>query len=192
MASYSDVIIVGHGTSPKGKGWGARIDEHTVIRLKNPTWQTKEDYGRRLDYLCSSTETMPAMLDYKTVPKQYWAQPKRGKWSEITEARFRERAKAPLLIPLDIYMPWLEKFWTLRKEDTPNISVGLSAIIFASALLKPDTISLVGFDNLLNPHNMWYDKADRGRWVTRHEWHVENAMLPMVEAEYGVKVIGFR
>src|SRR6187402_2168757 len=117
-------------------GRGSDIDKHTVVRLKNPQWQNKEDYGRRMDYLCSSTETMPVMLDDKRTPIQYWAQPKKGTWSKITEQRFVERARSPLLIPIDIYLPWLGKFRELRKEETPNISLGLSAIIFAAALLK--------------------------------------------------------
>ena len=182
------MVIIGHGTSPKGKGWGSLIDEHTVIRLKDPSWQKVEDYGNRCDYMCASTETMQIMQQYRTRPKEFWAQPKRGTWNPTTEAAFRSKTKIPLLIPIEIYKPWLAKFVSLRKEDTPNPSLGLSTIIFAAALLKPETILLVGFDNLLNPDLLDYDKADRGHWVSRHEWHVENSMLPMIEAEYGVKV----
>lgn len=129
------------------------------------------------------------MLDDKRVPIEYWCQPKKGSWSKITEQRFVERAKAPLRIPLEIYLPWLERFRQLRQEDTPNPSLGLSSIIFASAMLHPKQITLVGFDNLLNPNLLWYDRSDKGlRWTTRHEWHVEHEMLPMIEKEYGTSV----
>lgn len=134
---------------------------------------------------------MPVMLDDKRVPKEYWAQPKRGTWSKSTEGRFLEKAKAPLKIPIDVYLPWLERFRKLRKQETPNPSLGLSSIIFAAHFLKPERILLVGFDNLLNPNSLWYDRADKGRWVTRHEWHVENAMLPMIEEEYGTTISSF-
>src|SRR5690348_13506325 len=95
-------LIIGHGASPKGKGWGSGIDEHTVVRLKNPSWQNKEDYGTRCDYMCASTETLPVMLDYRVVPKEYWAQPKKGVWNKTTESNFRAKAKAPLIIPIDL------------------------------------------------------------------------------------------
>lgn len=137
---------------------------------------------------------MPVMLDCKKVPEvSYWAQPKRGTWSKITETRFREQAKKPLLIPDDVYLPWLERWKVVRKQDTPNFSLGLATIIFASALLKPKELSLVGFDNLLDPNLLWYDRADKGpRWPTRHEWHVESSMLDMIEDEYKVEINGFR
>lgn len=135
---------------------------------------------------------MPVMLEDKRIPKEYWAQPKRGTWSKITEQRFREQAKAPLVIPLDRYMPWLTKFREMRKDETPNPSLGLSSVIFACAMLKPTCIRLVGFDNLLNPNLMWYDRADKGpRWPTRHEWDTEAAMLPLIEQQYGVEISAF-
>ena len=107
------VVIIGHGASPKGCGWGARIDEHIVIRMKDPSWQSKEDYGKRTDYMIASTETLPIMLDYKRVPIEYWGQPKKGSWSAATEARFRERAKAPLKIPIEVHCRWNPVFRSL-------------------------------------------------------------------------------
>lgn len=186
------IVIIGHGESPKGKGWGPEIDRHVVVRLKNPSWQRAEDYGSRCDYMAASTETLPVMLDYKVIPKEYWGQPKRGVWNPSIEAGFRARAKAPLKIPIDVYLPWFETFKELRKKpDTASISLGLSAIIFASYFLKPDGIRLVGFDNLLDPSLWEYKKADRGKWVTRHEWDVENSMIPLIEQEYGVNVSAY-
>jgi hypothetical protein len=189
----TSICIIGHGASPKGKGWGSRIDENVVIRLKNPSWQSVEDYGKRVDYMVASTETMPVMLDYQRKPKEYWAQPKRGKWAASVEASFRTRTDIPLKIPLDIHNRWNGVFLNLReKEDCPNHSVGMAAITYACEFLKPDEIQLVGFDNLLNPDLPEYHKSDRGKWVTRHDWKAENSMLPMIEKEYGVKIGGFR
>ncbi len=126
--------IIGHGTSPKGKGWGSRIDENVVIRLKNPSWQEPEDYGKRVDYMVSSTETMPVMLDYQRKPKEYWAQPKRGKWAVSIAASFCSRTKAPLRIPLDIHNKWNGDFLTwITKENQKNIgrnqSVGYGRLL---------------------------------------------------------------
>jgi hypothetical protein len=44
------IVIVGHGPSPVGKGWGAEIDRHIVVRAHNWEWQGAADYGSRCDY----------------------------------------------------------------------------------------------------------------------------------------------
>lgn len=190
----TEVVVIGHGASPKGMKWGSRIDEHVVMRLKNPSWQTPEDYGKRCDYMTASCETLPVMLEYKTVPKEYFGQPKRGDWSKITESRFCEKAKAPLRIPLPVHQHWNILFRSLTGTtiaDCPNHSVGMAAITYAAEFLKPSEILLVGFDNLLNPDLMYYEKADRGKWVTRHDWKAEHAMISHVEKYYEVEIRGF-
>lgn len=43
-------VIVGHGPSPKGRGWGKHIDAaETVVRMFDCGWQSPEDYGTRYD-----------------------------------------------------------------------------------------------------------------------------------------------
>jgi hypothetical protein len=185
------VSIIGHGQSPLGKGWGPRIDETVVIRLKDPSWQAVEDYGKRVDYMASSTETLPIMLDYRRIPKEYWAQPKKGKWSAVTEANFRSQAKAPLRIPLQLFLTWNAVFKSFHDGDVPNFSLGVFAIICAAEFLKPEEIRLVGFDNLLDPNKLDYHKANKGKWVTRHDWHAEKRMLPEIEKAYGVRIKAF-
>lgn len=185
------ISVIGHGQSPLGKGWGPRIDEYLVIRLKNPSWQKKEDYGTRVDYMCSSTETLPVMLDYKQVPKAYFAQPKKGEWNATTEANFRSRAQAPLTIPLQLFLTWNAIFKTYGREDVRNFSLGMFAILCACEFLKAEEIRLVGFDNMLNPDLLEYHKADRGKWITRHDWKAEKRMLPLIEKKYGVKIVAF-
>ena len=151
-----NINIVGHGRSPLGKGWGSRIDGDTVIRLKNPSWQGKDDYGSRCDYMVASCETLPVMLDYFRVPLEYWGQPKKGDWSKVTEANFRARAKAPLKIHIDLHKKWNGIFRDLTTLDVRNHSVGVAAITYAAEILKPEEIRLIGFDNLLNPELIEY------------------------------------
>lgn len=44
-------VIVGHGRSPEGRGWGTRIDAaDCVIRMWNWEWQNPADCGTRYDY----------------------------------------------------------------------------------------------------------------------------------------------
>lgn len=139
--------------------------------------------------MVASTETMATMLDYKTVPKVYWAQPKRGEWNKHLEEKFLQRAKAPLKILQGPFLRWNEIFKTLRTKDVPNFSVGVAAIIFLCEEDKQDVIRLVGFDNLLEPKHDYY-KANKGKWVSHHDWPAEKAMLPLIEQEYGVSIRG--
>lgn len=188
------VTVIGHGESPKGCGWGKKIDENVVIRLKCPNWQNAEDYGRRLDYCVSSTETMMVMLDEPRIPKQYWCQPKRGSWNKHTETSFKARAKAEVRICLDIHLRWNPIFRSISTktfEECGNHSIGMAAITYACEFLKPQTILLVGFDNMLDPDRMDYFKANKGKWTTRHDWHAEKKMLPMIEEAYGAEIRRF-
>lgn len=180
------ICIIGHGDSPLGLKLGPKIDEYTVIRLKDPSWQNVEDYGKKTHYMVASTETMLVMLDYKVVPKEYWAQPKLGTWNSLTEKRFRDVAKAPLTVQIELHRKWNGVFKKLS-PDISNHSVGMAAITYAAALLGKD-IKLVGFDNLLDPQRLDYYKANRGKWHSGHDWFAENKMLPMIEEEYGVKI----
>jgi len=140
--------------------------------------------------MASSTETLPVMLDYKRVPLCYWGQPKKGSWSPITETNFRSRAKAPPVIPLELFLKWNDVFKSLCAEDVRNFSVGMFAIVCACEFLKPAEIKLVGFDNMLEPERLDYFKANKGKWHTGHDWHAENKMLPLIEKEYGVAING--
>ena len=188
--SIKTCVIIGHGDSPKGCKWGSEIDKHVVVRLKDPSWQGAEDYGTRTDYMCASTETMQVMLDYKKIPIEYWGQPKKGSWSVKSERNFRERAKAPLKIPINIHNRWSVVFKSMA-QTCPNHSIGMAAITFAAEFLKPAEILLVGFDNMLDPDRLDYYKANKGKWVTGHEWHVENKMIPLVEKAHGVVIRRF-
>lgn len=51
MSSSDSIAIVGHGRSPEGKGWGAKIDACTVVvRMWDCHWQWTTDYGCKYDY----------------------------------------------------------------------------------------------------------------------------------------------
>lgn len=184
-------IIIGHGPSLVGAGCGAFIDEHPVVRMKDPHWQKREDYGKRTDAMVSSTEIMMSMLDWQQVPKEYWAQPKKGRWAAETESRFRARAKAPLRIPLEKFCEWNSVFRSLTEREVPNFSTGMAAIIFTleygRGLFDFDEIVLAGFDTLCNP-DIPYEKAMKGKWATGHDWLAEHRMITRVIDVYGVPI----
>lgn len=44
-------VIIGHGRSPEGQGWGPRIDSaDCVVRMWDWDWQDPRDYGTRYDF----------------------------------------------------------------------------------------------------------------------------------------------
>ena len=56
-----DIVIVGHGKSPVGKGWGKKIDAADyVVRMWDWHWQNPEDYGTKYDF--GFFEIFPSMM----------------------------------------------------------------------------------------------------------------------------------
>lgn len=154
-----------------------------MIRLKDSSWQSLKDYGRRLDYVCASTETLFQCQALK--PREFWAYPKRGEWNRASVERFRAQTLIPVVVWKEVRDRWVEVFKTM--SDTPNPSLGVAAILFAAERGFQD-IRLVGFDNLLEPARFDYRKAGKGKVVTRHDWVAEHALLPKIVNEYGVRL----
>lgn len=74
----ADVVVVGHGLSAEGKGWGTKIDScGVVVRMWNYHWQNPVDYGERYDY--GFYEILPTEMarfykhNCKTPLKGWWA-----------------------------------------------------------------------------------------------------------------------
>jgi len=191
LSDVNYLVIIGHGPSLIGQKCAELIDSMPVVRLKNPDWLPKEDYGKRTDIMVSSTEIMNAMSDWPQVPKEYWAQPKKGKWNTEMEAKFRAKAKAPLRIPLDTFLRWNAVFQGLTDRGIPNFSTGMAAIVFAMdfgrEVVEFDEIVLAGFDTLCNPDEP-YVKAGKGKWATGHDWWAEHRMIPRLIDEYSIPV----
>lgn len=126
-------------------------------------------------------------------PKAYYCQPKKGSWNLEQEKAFRASTDIPLTIPLELFLEWNAIFKSLSTPqvwgDTRNFSLGMFAIIVAANYVGEDIV-LAAFDNLLNPTLTQYQKADRGVWVSRHDWAAEHRMLPLVEKAYGVRISG--
>lgn len=71
-----EAVVVGHGLTPKDKGWGGKIDSaDTVIRMWNWHWQNKSDYGERYDvgfYEISPTEMKRFWKHNVKFPSNLW------------------------------------------------------------------------------------------------------------------------
>ena len=68
-----DYIIVGHGKSLQGQNRGKDIDQYPTVRLKTFTkFHNEKDYGKRVNFVCSSTEVMHLMPEGAI---EYWCYP---------------------------------------------------------------------------------------------------------------------
>lgn len=184
------VVVIGHGPSCVGKGWGKEIDRYPVVRMKSPEWQVRErprDYGRRTDFLLFSNETAGAHANSYVKPdREYWVQPKKGIFKA---GNLLNQKEIPYRCPMKLFFHWNERFKGLWDHGVANFSLGTSAVLFACHFLKARELWLVGFDNLLHPELDVYYKANRGQWRTGHNWKAENALFGLILEEYGASYV---
>jgi hypothetical protein len=185
-------VIVGHGPSLRTAGLGKKIEAcDKVIRLKNCGYLLAEpqNYGKRTDILCSSTETLYNLPKLKA--KEYWGYPKKGTYAPARVRRAERRLGKTIVIPEDACNLWNCFFLELGGKH-PNVSTGMGAIIIALDRLKPETLYLAGFDTLLNPA-VKYSSTVETPWnkdgnYPDHDWAVENQMLPFLAAHFNAEI----
>jgi len=184
------VCIVGHGPSLIGASLGSKIDSYpTIVRMKHcfKLLMNQRDFGKRTDYMCSSTEVMPNMLPVKA--KEYWCYPKRGRWNKALELQMKH---VPYIIPLELCEKWNVWFRNQKSErgDIPNYSTGMAAIIITMDRLRPKKIVLAGFDSLLNPEIPYTSTLSDRSYLNQigHDWKIENRMLDLLSKEYNCEV----
>lgn len=183
------ICIVGHGPSLKGAKKGTEIDSFDkVVRLKgSSTVIGSEDYGRRIDALCASTEIMGTF--FKVDSPEYWAYPKKGTFDQLVFLQVITKLEKPILLPLHYCNEWNSKFRELGPSH-PNVSTGMAAILIALMRWKPESITLAGFDTLLDP-SIEFERNDLipvsglGK-LAGHDWAKENELLKI--AAHSVKV----
>lgn len=186
------ICVVGHGPSLVGSKKGELIDSHDIIvRLKGcgKSLETPEDYGRRVDSLCMTTE-VPGLV-FAVVAGCYWFYPKNGSYDELTTFNVIAKRGAPFMIPLDLCNHWNDRFRGLNPSH-PNFSTGMAALIIAAHYYEPETITLAGFDTLLDP-KIPYSRNDviprTGVGPSLHDWENENKLLSLVEKAYDTAIV---
>lgn len=190
----TSLVIVGHGPSLKGAGLGSKIDAcDFVVRLKNCSMLLAEsqDFGKRTDALCTSTETLYNLP--KLEAGEYWGYPKHGEYSPSRVRQAERHLKAEIKIPLETCRLWNAAFLELGGQH-PNVSTGMGALIIALAIKAPKVVYLAGFDNLLAPETEGYRCTvptpfnAEGTKGTGHDWRTENALLPYLATHFQVKI----
>src|SRR4051812_30793711 len=175
-------VIVGHGPSLKTAGLGKKIDAcDKVVRLKNCSYLLAEpqNYGRRTDVMCSSTEVLHHL--HKVKAQEYWGYPKHGTYNQAAVWQLERKVRKSVQVPLDLTNLWNCFFLELGGKH-PNVSTGMGAIVIALDRFKPEVLYLAGFDTLLDPA-IKYSSTVETPWnkdgnYPDHDWEVENQMLP--------------
>lgn len=185
-----NIIIVGHGPSLIGKKLGSQIDGYDlVVRLKGCSGVLgTEDYGKRADILCMSTEAVNLAFTVNT--EGYWLYPKKGRYDTSVIGTFLGDIGRPVLLPLGLMNTWNETFRGMGGKH-PNVSTGMAAIIIAAYHMNPSEIILAGFDTLTNP-DVPFSRNDAiprtGVGVIDHDWKKENELLKIVSESLSVRI----
>lgn len=210
----SKVIIVGHAPSMLLEEMGELIDSYdTVIRLKNcqQTLSKPLFYGTKTDIIGGSLTIAGNLRDLPSDKFWVWTDSRHEAWEWEERANALPqifRGKGEVFIDRDLCDLWNNTYRTMRVaspetnwddamrasiydtgEGENHMSQGLHALVYACALLKPDTVDLIGFDNVMTGEFNW--SVTRGEeWTKypRHRWDLENQMVDLISKQYGVQV----
>lgn len=201
------IVIVGHGRSPEGRGWGLYIDTaDVVIRMWDWGWQATNDYGDRFDF--GLTEACP-MVAKNFVAHRGAREPRHGWIASMLNRWWESLAAYPPNTEYLDQAPWNAIATVMggvgatgRIQFTRGTIAALWAITRAD---RGDEVILVGFDDI------WRRRAasslaeafsDRYRQnagtfpfagyrpgVTKmgnHDYAIERPLMERMAAEHGI------
>lgn len=138
------VCVIGHGRSPEGKGWGARIDAcDVVIRMWDWHWQDPKTYGSL--YTVGMMEAHPRLVDTwrkynRRVPEKGYIATMMIGWS---------KCRMPQPSELIDQTRWTVPARKLGTHDNLTLTRGTIAAMWAIEHCEPGAeLILVGFDNV--------------------------------------------
>jgi hypothetical protein len=197
------IIIVGHGPSMLEKERGDVIDSFdTIIRQKAIGMQEMRNrpqhFGRRTNILCGSA----------TIRQQLQAQCERWIFFDSRHKTWKPsqcdpevfRSDKPLCDLWNALYRGQRTDWTnedhrivgSRTSDNKghtHMSAGLHTIIYTCAFLKPDKITLVGFDNVRSGEFTWsVTRGEDWKGYPDHRWDIEKKMVDYITTLYKVKI----
>ncbi len=187
----NEVVIIGHGASPVGKGYGKRIDNiDTVIRMHSCEAQNPIDYGVRYDYgILPGPWYDKAAQEVKKLPEYGWLL-----YFLHNQKRIKRCPKHLHRIPINSDEEGI--FQMLGDMDMPPTR-GLCAIALAIIYLQPDVIWLVGFDSLLSGICTQYHPTHNDRIAeeyigtsknSRHDFNLERNKLLELSETYQIQI----
>lgn len=140
--------VIGHGRSPEGRGWGARIDgADFVVRMWNWHWQAPADYGTRYDVGLLEVHKA-TMADWR---KHNQHEPAQGYIASLL-MRYKDMVSelpdTAMVINQEVYLRQPQRrAWGMGETGQWQLTRGGIAACWAiSAAREGDTVVLVGFD----------------------------------------------
>jgi hypothetical protein len=151
-------VVVGHGRSTEGQGWGPLIDSaDRVVRMWNWHWCDMKDYGTRYDW--GLIEIHPCLTQWKQHNK---CQPSQG-WvaSLLMEDRdYRFPDNTSIIDQCEFLNSIPEQFQGCGETGTWQLTRGGVAACWAiSTAQEGDSLILVGFDVIKDGVAMAVDEA---------------------------------
>lgn len=199
------IIIVGHGPSMLKKEWGDKIDSFDyVIRQKEVGLQMMEqnpqNFGTKISALSgSATIYKNPQFQAQECSKWVFFDTRHRGWN-INDENGKYVMNKPLCDVWDGLYRSMRTQWANedhrivsgRSSDEKghmHLSAGLHTLIYACAILKPDAITLVGFDNVCSGNFTWsVTRGEDWKGYPDHRWDVEKRMLNFVKTIYNVKI----
>lgn len=197
-----NVCIVGHGPSLLNKRLGDKIDSYDfVVRQKRcqETLKHPTQYGTRIDAVCGSWTIAPSLFELGANEVWVFLDSRHDSVNDLLVREVSQVAR----IDWELCKTWDGYYRELRTEydrpderikefdplGHPHLSAGFHTLIYACEFLKPETVTLAGFDNVQTGDFTW--SITRGpEWsqYPGHRWDIEHEMIKDVEDAWSVKV----
>lgn len=196
------IVVIGHGRSPEGRGWGEKIDACTVIRCWDWEWQSLADYGERYDYgvlalipfsirpFLETTKSMPAVgwlgyarardpIDMSRLPKM-----------QIIDQRYRDLAVKELGAKpsFNLTRGCAAACWAIDAADDSVVLVGFDNLKVRKALELEDAFPDPVKENWDQWHPGWRGKLYNTHRQGSHDIAVERPLLEHLARDRGVKL----
>jgi len=197
-----NVCIVGHGPSLLNQRLGDRIDGYdVVIRQKRcqETLKRPETYGTRIDVVCGSWTIAPQLFEIGAGEVWVFLDSRHADVSDALVEHVSQVARIDRSLCDDWNARYRARRTPYKRPDErvkefdplghPHLSAGFHTLLYACAFLKPESVTLAGFDNVRTGGWTW--SITRGpEWgqYPDHRWDIEHEMLKDVQDEWDVEV----
>jgi hypothetical protein len=193
--------IVGHGPSLLNAGRGPEIDKYDLI-VKMPDtkpWKTPENHGSRIDVYCTTGQPAkirrlrrcnepPRLATYMWKKRRRNGLPFKGRMVNRFDPTLIQDFK--IKNAQKINNIWQDKF-AFTRPGYPYFTRGTLAVIITAEYYKPDTIMMLGCDNLKIGSSENF--TDGPKWQVRtdgHNYKAEHDFIKYcVQPHYKIKVL---
>jgi len=196
------VAVVGHGTSLTYAGLGKHIDTYDhVIRMVGSEFSHGdiETYGEK----CTAVYAHSSQLYHfnRGENTRVWLEDKTPIWcshyakqDDVETKKIIHESKIPNVYNFQKHM---NRWYDYIEWGPQKITKGTAAIICAVEHLKPESITLFGFDNLVRGNNKFYGSAKHGGvglqacHLVGHNLAAEKKIVAFITGFYKIRLYHF-